>query len=64
MDLVIFERYNILEYNEFAYKKTKDYCKLEDKFQKKAISQLHVRKITDKKTPYNEGCMYSYILLL
>jgi len=24
-----------LAYNEFAYKKTRDYCKLEDRFQKK-----------------------------
>jgi len=27
---------NILEYNEFEYKKTNDHCKLEDRFQKKA----------------------------
>jgi len=26
---------NRLAYNEFPYKKTKDYCKLEDRFQKK-----------------------------
>jgi hypothetical protein len=26
---------NRLEYNKFAYKKTKDYCKLENRFQKK-----------------------------
>jgi hypothetical protein len=29
---------NRLAYNEFVYKKTKDYCKIEDKFQKKVIS--------------------------
>jgi len=27
---------NMLAYNEFAYKKTNDHCKLEDRFQKKA----------------------------
>jgi hypothetical protein len=41
--------------NEFEYKKTKDYCKLEDRFQKKAIFKSHIRKIADKKTTYNEG---------
>jgi len=46
---------NSLAYNEFAYKKTKDYCKLEDRFQKKVISGSHIRKIADKKTAYNEG---------
>jgi len=28
---------NRLAYNEFAYKKTKDYCKSEDRFQKRGI---------------------------
>ena len=28
------DRKNMLAYNEFAYKKTKDDCKLEDRFQK------------------------------
>jgi len=49
---------NRLAYNEFAYKKTKDDCKLEDRFQKKAISGSHIRKIADKKTAYNEGRLY------
>jgi hypothetical protein len=40
-------------------KKTKDYHKLEDRFQKKAIFQLHICKIADKKTAYNEGRLYS-----
>jgi len=48
----------MLEYNEFAYKKTKDYCKLEDRFQKKAIFQSHIREIADKKIAYNEGLLY------
>jgi hypothetical protein len=49
---------NRLANNEFAYKKTKDYCKLEDRFQKKVISGSHIREIADKKTVYNEGCLY------
>jgi hypothetical protein len=51
---------NRLAYNEFAYKKTKDDCKLEVRFQKKAISGLHILKIADKKTAYNEGCLYKF----
>ncbi len=43
---------------EFAYKKTKDFRKLEDRFQKKAIFQTQKHKIADKKTAYNEGCLY------
>jgi hypothetical protein len=39
-------------------KKTKDDCKLEDRFQKKAISGLHICEIADKKTAYNEGRLY------
>jgi len=46
---------NRLAYNEFAYKKTKDYCKLEDRFQKKVFSGSHILEITDKKTAYKEG---------
>jgi len=45
----------MLEYNEFAYKKTNNHCKLEDRFQKKAIFQSHICKVADKKTAYNEG---------
>jgi len=48
---------NRLKYYEFAYIKTKDYCKLEDRFQKKAIFQLHIHEIADKKSAYNEGCL-------
>ncbi len=33
-----------------SHKKTKNNCKLEDRFQKKAIFQLHVCEIEDKKT--------------
>ena len=45
---------NKLSYNEFVYKKTKDDCKLEDRFYKNAqFSDLC--EITDKKTAYNEG---------
>jgi len=49
---------NRLKYNEFAYKKTKDDCELEDRFQKKAISGTHIREIADEKTAYNEGRLY------
>ena len=49
---------NWFTYNEFAYKKTKDDCKLEDRFQKKAISGSHIREIADKKTAYNKGRLY------
>jgi hypothetical protein len=37
---------NRLAYNKFAYKKTKGYCKLEDRFEKKAISGSHIHEIT------------------
>jgi hypothetical protein len=46
---------NTLEFNEFEYKKIYNQCKLEDKFQKKAIFQSHISKFADKKTAYNEG---------
>ncbi len=49
---------NRLAYNKFAYKKTKDNCKLEDRSQKKAISGSHLLEIADKKTAYNEGRLY------
>jgi hypothetical protein len=39
-------------------KKTKDDGKLEDRFQKNAISGSHIRGIADKKTTYNKGCLY------
>ncbi len=58
VDLVICEK-NRLAYNKFANKKTKDDCKLEDRFQKKAISGLHICEIADKKTAYNECHLYS-----
>jgi len=48
----------MLAYNEFAYKKTNDHCKLEDRFLKKAILQLHMLEFADKKTAYNEGRLY------
>jgi hypothetical protein len=48
----------MLAYNEFAYKKTKDHCKLEDTFQKKAIFQSHILEFADKKTSNNEGRLY------
>jgi len=50
---------NRLAYNEFAYKKLKDDCKLEDRFQKKAIPGSHIREIAHKKTAYNEGRLYT-----
>jgi len=46
---------NRLAYNEFEYKKNKDNCKLEDRFKKKVIFQLHIREFADKKTAYKEG---------
>jgi len=49
----------MLAYNEFAYKKTNDHCKLEDRFQKKAIFQSHMREFANKKTAYNKGCLIS-----
>jgi len=52
---------NRLEYNKFAYKKTKDYCKLKYRFLKKAISGSHLCKIADKKTA--RGQLYiSYVI--
>jgi len=55
---------NSLAHNKFAYKKTKDYCKSEDRFQKTAISQLHIREIADKKIVYNEGQLYFKLCFL
>jgi hypothetical protein len=49
---------NMLAYNEFAYKKIYNHCKLEDSFQKKAIFQSHIGKFADKKTAFNEGRLY------
>ncbi len=54
----------MLAYNEFEYKKTINHCKLEDRFQKKAIFQLHTCKFADKKTAYNEGRLYFQIAIL
>jgi len=54
----------MLAYNEFEYKKTNDHCKLEDRFQKKAIFQSHIRKFEDKKTAYNEVCLYSNSVIM
>ena len=45
---------NRLTSNKFAHKKTKEDCKLENKFQKKAVSQTQILK----KTAYNEGWQY------
>jgi len=50
----------MLANNEFAYKKTNDHCKLEDRFQKKAIFHSHTREFADKKTAYNEGRLYIF----
>ncbi len=51
----------MLAYNEFAYKKIYNHCKLEDRFQKKAIFQSNIRKFADKKTAYNEGRLYTML---
>jgi len=53
----------MLAYNEFTYKKIYNHCKLEDRFQKKAIFQSHICKFADKKTAYNEGRLYSTNIL-
>ncbi len=54
----------MLAYNEFAYRKTNDHCKLEIRFQKKAIFQSHIHEFTGKKTAYNEGRLYSACRLI
>jgi len=51
---------NGLAYNEFAYKKNKDDCILEDRFQKEGHSGSHIHEIEDKKTAYNEGRLYIF----
>jgi hypothetical protein len=44
-----------LTFNEFAFKKTKDYCKLDDKFEKQGFfTQSYICKITDKKNVNNK----------
>jgi hypothetical protein len=58
---------NMLTYNEFAYKKTKDHCKLEDRFNKKchfSIAYSHIRKFEDKKTAYKEGRLYLKVIIV
>ncbi len=55
---------NRLAYNEFTYKKTYDYNKFENRFQKKAnfsFAYMRNREIADKKTAYNEGCLYKVL---
>jgi len=42
-------------YNKIAYKKIYNHCKLEDRFQEKAIFQSNICEFADKKTTYNEG---------
>jgi len=54
----------MLKYNELAYKKTNNHCKLEDRFQKKAISQSNICEFADKKTAYNKGRLYGKSRLL
>jgi hypothetical protein len=54
---------NRLEYNEFAYKKTYDHHKLEDRFQKEANFYSHLCKATDKKIAYNKSCLYLVVSL-
>jgi len=51
----------MLAYKEFVYEKTNNHCKLEDRFQKKAIFQLNIRAFADKNTAYNEGRLYTII---
>ena len=48
----------MLAYNEFEYKKTKDDCKSEDRFQKNGQFSVANTQIADKKTAYNEGRLY------
>ena len=49
----------MLAYNEFEYKKTKDYCKLDDRFQKNGqFLVVSTVEIEDKKTAYNKGSLY------
>jgi len=56
---------NMLEYNEFAYKKTKDFCKLEDRFQKNAIAQLHIQYAKSQiKTLHITRAVFILIILL
>jgi len=49
-----------LAYNEFAYKKTKDNCKFEARFQEnRHFSNAHTQNPT--KVAYNEGCLYFFV---
>jgi hypothetical protein len=45
-------------FNEFAYRKTKDDCKLEDRFHKKDDSLLRIREFADKNAAYNVVLLY------
>ena len=62
VSLVVHERLGLqksrLAYNEFTFEKANNDCKLEDRFQNKAISQSDICKIADKKTAYNDGRLY------
>ncbi len=51
-----------LAYKEFAYKKTKDDCKLDDRFCKQHHSQSHACKFADKKTTYKEARLYLLLI--
>jgi len=49
---------NRLVYNEFAYKRPNITINLRIGSRKKAIFQLHIHEIADKKTACNEGRLY------
>ncbi len=44
----------MLAYNEFAFIKTNNHCKLED-IPEKGHFESHIHEFADKKTAYNEG---------
>jgi len=54
---------NMLEYNEFAYKKTNNHCKLEDRFQKKRPFFNPIYENSQIKRPHitRATCIVNYL---
>ncbi len=52
----------MLSHNQFAYTKTKNECKLEDRYQKSDQFSVAFTQNRSKKTTYNEGRLYLFVI--
>ncbi len=52
----------MLSHNQFAYKKTKNDCKVEDRYQKSDQFSVAFTQNRSKKTAYNEGRLYLFVI--